>query len=238
MARTVTLSTVREAVRTRYDLPAFSTTTFVTTATVNAWLNESLQALYGMLQSAWGDDYFTTQTTITTTASQGYTAYPTRFVKLRALAWVRGTNDVVKLERAAQDDIDVSHWTARAWTTYVPSYRLTLDGIRWYPVPSAQYTLVISYVQAPADLSADGDTFDAGPNWEEWVICDVCAKIADREEKDPSVWLAKRGQAELRIRESAPQRDEWRPQQVRDLLNGERDYGDLERRQRLYQRRW
>jgi hypothetical protein len=237
MARLVALSAVREAVRQRYDLPDFSTSTFVTLVAVNSAINESLQALYAILLDAWGDDYFTKLTSVSTTANQGYTAYPTNFLRLQGIAWQRGTDDYVPLERASVDDMPDMMLSARAWTTTRPKYRLTLDGIRWTPAPNAVYTVWLHYVQLPAALSADGDTFDAGPSWDEWVVMDVCAKIAQREEKSIAEWLAKRSDVEARIKSQAPGRDEWQPEQVRDIAGYGSRLGDQDYRNALLTRR-
>lgn len=239
MARTVTFSAVKESVRTRYGLPAaYSTTTYVTTAMVEAWVNESIRALYGLINAAWGDDYFTTQTALTTTAGLGTSPYPTRFLRLRSLAWHRGTDDIVLVSRAPVDEFDVSLWTPRAWTSDSPSYRLTQDGIRWFPIPSQVYNLTISYVQSPTALVAPADTFEAGEDWEEWIVCDVCAKIAASEQSpEENGWLARRGDTLNRILHSSPVRDEWEPEQVRDLDLGVRSIGDYEYRALVLQRR-
>jgi hypothetical protein len=208
MGRTVTLSGVRERIRTAYDLPSFSTTTWVTTAAVNSMINESLQSYFGFLVGCFGDNYFADSTTLTTVADTGTSALPADCHKVLALHWVRGTDDVVKLRRGTVDDLKLAGYSSQSWHDYCPSYRLGTSTVQWLPKPSAAYSVLLDYVALPADLSADGDTFEAGNGWETWVIADVCAKLAAREEKDPSVWFAERADAERRIRAQAPERDE------------------------------
>ena len=234
MARTVTFSTLREAVRTRYDLPTFSTNSWLKTADVNAMIVTSAQALAGMLIEAYGDNYFTTSATITTTPSTGTTALPTRCYKVLQFWWVRGSDDVVKIQRGSVDDLKLASFSARSWDEYGPRYRLQGTGnVQWLPTPSNAYTVACDYVQLPADLSADGDTFEAGPGWEEWLIADVCRKISAREEKDISSWMAERGDAEARIRSQAPERDEGEALSVRDTWSPHGNMSDHEFRNRL-----
>ena len=82
MARTVTLSAVRELVRNQLDLPTFTTTTFVTTAYVNSLINASLAQYYGLLMELYGENYYAATSTITTTANVDLSSLPTRCSKL------------------------------------------------------------------------------------------------------------------------------------------------------------
>lgn len=232
MSRLVTFSDLREEVRLRYDLPsAFSSSTFVTTTAVNSWINKSLQAYYALLLECFGDNYFATNTTLTTTPSTSTTALPSRFTKLLSMRWLRGTNDSVKLLPASSDEIGLYALGAVSWSDYSPRFRLTSSAVEWFPTPSAAYSVRCDYMALPADLSADGDTFDAGNGWEEWVILDVCRKIAAKEETNPASWLAERDDFERRIRMQAPDRDEGESLSLRDVTRrGESAY---ERRNRL-----
>jgi hypothetical protein len=223
---------MREAIRVRYDLPTFSTTTWLTTSAVNAMINSSVQALSAILMESYGDNYYTTSASLTTTANTGTTSLPTRCYKVLQFWWVRGTDDIVKVERGNADDLRYANYAARSWDQMRPRYRLQgTSTVQWLPIPSQAYTVACDYVQLPAELSADGDTFEAGPSWEEFVVADVCRKIAAREEKDISQWMAERGDAEARIRSQAPERDEGEALAVRDTWNpyGLSDY-DLRNR--------
>jgi len=217
--RTISFSTLREAVRTRYDLPAFSTTTKPTTTQVNALINESCSRFSALLCAAYGDDYFTTVATLSTVASTSTTALPSAFYKLRSLIWLRGTDDPVPIHRASIEDYArLSLLSARAWTEEKPKYRFSVGSyLTWLPTPSAVYSVQCTYVATPVDLSADGDTAEVGPGWNEWIVADVCAKLAQSREEDPSVFLSERADSERRIKEQAPDRDETEPTAVRDV---------------------
>lgn len=197
-------------------------------------INSSVQALAAVLLESYGDNYYTTSATITTTPSTGTSALPTRCYKLLQLWWVRGTDDVVKLHRGSLDDLRLANYGARTWNEYGPRYRLQgVSTVQWLPTPSVAYTVTCDFVQLPAELSADGDTFVAGPGWEEFVVADVCRKIAAREEKDISQWMAERADAEARIRAQSPERDEGEALQVRDTWRPNLGMSDYELRNRL-----
>jgi hypothetical protein len=236
MPRTITFADLREEVRLRYDLPSFTATTFVSTTAVNSFINKSLQAYYALLMECYGEDYFATSSTITTLANTSLSTLPTRFSKLIALHWVRDSDDIVPIRRATVDDMVLASYDPKSWTEYGPRYRLSgISSVQWLPIPNAAYSVLCSYVALPADLSADADTFEAGQGWEDWVILDVCRKLAAREEKDPSVWLAERADAEQRIRSQAPERSETEPLTLRDAYAiGESDYQRRNRLTRMY----
>lgn len=221
MSRTVTFSVLREQVRTRYDLPAYSTTTWVTTAAVNSLINESLQGLAALLISCYGDDYYAAVSNITATANTSTTTLPTRCIKVLKLWWVRGTDDVMPITRGNADDTLLANYSAKSWTEYAPRYRLLgTSSVRWLPTPNANYTVACEHVALPADLSADDDTVECGPGWEQWAINDVCAKIAIKEEKDPSPYFAARADWEMRLKAQAPDRAESDALQLRDVTSG------------------
>lgn len=216
MSRTVTFAVLKEAIRTRADLPAFSASTWVTTTQINALTNESLQGYYALLWTLFGDEYYSTSSTIT--ASSATTSVPTRCIKILNLWWLRGTDDVVRINRGNADDLLLANYASKAWTDYAPRYRLQGTGtILWLPTPSTSYNVRCDHVALPADLSADGDTLFSGAGWEQWVVADVCLKLAQREEKDPSVFMAERAEWEARIRAQAPDRIEGEPLQLRDV---------------------
>jgi hypothetical protein len=188
-------------------------------------VNVSVQALSAMLMEAYGDDYFTLATPLTTSAGDENTSLPADFLKLKKLYWQRGADDFPEIKRGQLDDLRDGKITARDWNSYFPRFRIARQKLLWMPPPVAVYTVRLYYVYAPADLSADGDTFDAGPGWEEWVVCDVCRKIREREEADPSEFIAMRNDAEMRVRSQAPDRYEGDGLAVRDVMKGQFGYG-------------
>lgn len=218
MGNPVRFDALREAVRVRYDLPTFSTTTFITTAIVNALINKSVQAYFGILQTNKRDEYLTYDETISATASAATfdlsTLVSAKFLDVRALHWLRSTNEPVEMHPGTLDDLHMRSEAARAWGCDA-KYVIARGLVYWLPTPSATYSVRIWYTGLPTDLSSDSDTIDGGPGWDEWVVEDVCAKIAIREEKDPRGYVAMRNDFEERITDQKT-RNRGEAKQVRD----------------------
>lgn len=215
--RSVTLSTLRELVRQACDLPTYSTTTTVNTATVDLWINKAIHGLTGKLVTLHGEDYYTTSSTISTQAGIPNVSLPTRCFKLRRLVWMRGSDDPVPLRRASQDDWREASETSQAWDA-APVYALLGQTVQFWPCPSAVYSLRPYYVQLLADLSAAGDSVYLGPAWEDWIVANVGIEVFGKMEKDATAFEKKIARAELAISENAPSRNEDEPQFVRRRL--------------------
>lgn len=225
MGRLVTFSEIRNHVAERYDLPTFSSSGWSTLTNINRHINESLQRFHAMLAECYGDNYLLTNFATATSPNVALTSLPSDFYKLSALSWRKSADSAIPIRRGNVDDLRKATMTPRAWSN--PKFVLTGSTITWCPVPDAAYTVDIWYQALPADLVSDSDVFDAGPGWLEWVVLDVCRKLASREQKDPSVWLAELSQAESLVRSQAPDRAETDSPCVRDVIR-RRGFGDLE----------
>lgn len=215
------LSTLRSEILTRYDLPASSTTTKPTTAQLTSLVNTSIRRFTNLLLALYGDDFLTTMSTISTVANTATVSLPTRCFRVCGVAWVRGQQDIVRLRRATVDDLldgGASPTDPRAWDTE-PMYTLLGQTITFVPVPSAAYTVRLVYDALLANLSADGDTVDLGPGWDDWIINDVCSMIAAIREEDPGVWVNFREMARKDIEDAAKHRDDNDTPRVRRLFD-------------------
>jgi len=217
----VALSTIREDCRLEYDLPAFSSTGFVTTTNVTRLINLALKDYYALLLACYGDDYFDTETTLTTTSGVELSSLPTGFEKLRKVLWLRGTDDVVEIKPASSEDRALGGYDAKSWDAYGPRYRLQGGTIRWYPKPADAYSVQLVYAALPADLVADEETFEAVPSAESYIINEVCRRIAVRQDSERvGTFAYERDRAEQRIRIYASERDEAEPQTLRGIKSG------------------
>lgn len=221
MGRNVTLAEVRTKVQARYDLPAFTTNTYVSTDYVTEFINSSIASYVGLLMECEAEEYYTYEDDLTTTPGQAYVLTTSlssaQFQGLRDIHWVRGANDTLPLKRATREEWRMRSWSSSDWWSTHPRYRLIRDRIYFGPPPAGTETLRITYTGIPAALSSTSDTFYAGPGWEEWVVADVCRKIAEREDQDPSRFMAARDRAEAGIR-GQMYREEAGPEMVRRML--------------------
>ena len=217
MANLVTLATIREDIRERMQLPTFSTTTAVTSATVLRLVNKALRAYAGLRAELYGDGYQVVRDTLVTSANGAMTSLPVGAQTLLKLYWMRAAYEPVEIKPASVDGYVEHYRQPRAWDC--PRYRLEGGTIVWVPVPNAAYAVEAVYTVTPADLSADGDTFDAGYEGDEWVACHVCIRLAQREKRDDDIarFTAYLVDCEQRIRAHAAQRTETDAPQVRDV---------------------
>lgn len=231
--RNVTLLELKTAIQDRYDLPAYSSNGFVSSAGILRTINASLQAYYALLLECYGDDYFVQSTSITTSANISISSLPSRFHSLRSLLWSRGTDDIIHVPRATRDDVYLASYTPQSWNTIAPTYNIQGQVIQWLPTPNAAYSLTMFYSALPVDLALDADVFDAGPGHEEWVISEVCRRIAVREDKDPTIFLMERQTVEARIKAQASERDEAEPLVLRGVTRTSDQESAWARRDRL-----
>lgn len=230
MARVRTLLEMRTRVRQLTDT---ATDQHISDAFLTFGLNQHIGHLQDILVGA-DPSRFRVSTTITTTAgTKRYRAsaslptigsgFPTDFHSMIALDLVRGTSrwpvEEYKFEERSFGDGSYSDAYG------IPSVRYEivgqgLDGtaseLRFDRDPGAN-TYEMHYVQAPQQLSADGDNYDGVAGWEEWAVRSMCIDVCERQKRDASAHMAEREKIEQRIRVYASKRDQHRPGKIQDV---------------------
>lgn len=230
MGVSITAADVIEQVRLRLDYPTFTTATYIKSTDMLTFAKYSLRRLSAIIRMA-NSDYFLTTTTTTTTPSTATVSLPTNCTDVRQVAWLRSSTESVPLQVAGVDDFLVATERVEAWGA-PPLYRLQSGLIRFFPTPSATYTISI-YYDTGIFITGDEDAIDAQPGWDEWLVHDIACKCLQREEKDYSMHMAERDIVQREIVAQARQRDRFRTMQVRDEYLG----GDLIDSRSLYWRR-
>lgn len=216
MARTRTLTLLRDEVRQRADIE--SATTAFPDSELTRYINQSIARLHRKIHRV-QPDMLVTSTTITTAASTESYALPATFYALVG-------SPEVNLGGPGPSTLHRWQWADRAsylyeggWAYGRPvAYRLVgADTISFLPIPNAVYSVKVFYVPAPTDLSADGDTFDGRSGWEEWVVLDAAIKVATKEERDITDLRAERDDAWAEIAADLPQQDRGAPSRVADV---------------------
>ncbi len=210
--RSYLLSELVEDVRVRYELPSYSTLTWLTQNAVERFIQESIQDLNAILEECYGSDYFLTTGTLT--ANSATTTLPTGAGKVRALVWIRGADDTVDILPGNVDHMRYAFYSARTWQS--PRYKLTGRTITWLPAPSQEYSVGIVYTTTQSNIDSSSNPWRAEAGWAEFVIEDACRKVCEREEKDPSTWIVSRDRCEAKIRSQAPDREDGQPTAIRD----------------------
>ncbi len=228
MARLQTRDALVELVRNQFDLVTFSTSTNPTLAAVLSFLNESLQSMYALQMECYGDDYFSQSLSLLTQPDVGSTSLPADFAKLKKIFWRKDASTAVPVGRSSVDDLGLSTLTSCDWVA--PRCALTGSAIMWAPVPSQQYIVDIWYAGIPADLASGSDTVNVGPGWVQWLVFDVCVKIARRlrNAEDLTFFAQMRDKAEAAMRDQAGSRMEADAPQVRSVTRPRRMHEEWE----------
>lgn len=217
------LSQVRTRIRQRSN-NEHTSGNFVTDAELNSLINVSYKDLYGTLVD---HSLHRTEDTLEITAD-GSTEYalPT---DMYALLNVYRVDDGARIrlgrhsDRLKPGDSDTGDAT---------SYRVKGGDIVFYPTP-ASGTYEVDYIPVPGDLVSDADTLDGVLAWEEYIVCDVAAKVLTKESMldEASVCFQERDRMLRRIEDQAT-RAEFNETRVVENVNSQSTYleGDWTRR--------
>jgi len=218
MTRPVTLAALRDGARLRADMESSS---FVTDAEVEGYVQASATWLYDLILSAWGERYFFFQDDVTTTVGKSYANLPDDFYRLLKVGWVSGTaTDPIRLEPYQDDEEWSDYWgvTGGVWSRNSPP-RYQLRGNRLYldPDPTSVETLTVQYVPIMPEIDDTGPppvAFEGVNGWDEFIIIDVAIKLRIKEESDVRDLQTERQLQMQRIEQMAPRRDVGRTHKV------------------------
>lgn len=224
--RTRTLAQLREDVRQRADFPAFGSETFVTTDTVNRWINQSVRRFVGLLVRSYGASYYAASSSFATAPGVDSYALPSDMYQLLAVRMDAPGHGRREVPRASMGDIDRTQDPRGLMPEAVPAYRLLGNRIHITPTPDTARAFTIHYVptlvvfdslSAPAvDLASDTHFIDGVNGWEEWIVLDAAMKCLQKEESDISALLREQKDIEQEIVADAQMRDQGAPQRVRN----------------------
>ncbi len=233
MARTRTLGALRDDVRARCTIE--SEEAFYPTLMLNRWINESWQDLRLELSNQEVEFYLTSTTGTATAGVVSGTAHGSIPLPDNAVA-VYGVDITVAgriwpLEPIPfQSRADYQHGTD---ATGIPiGYHITNIGIEdssdsgvdpgtiiLSPAPNESFTYRVWYLPAWVDLVDDGDVFNTLGGCEQWVIWDVCIKVAMRgndAKKQEALATRERDVAMRRIMKTAKRFNRAGPTRRRD----------------------
>lgn len=214
-----TLGLIRAQAQQRADMV---NSNFITTAEWNAYINASYYELYDILVQKFGDDYFVASPyTYTTQVNLQFYPLPVDFYKLLGAEVQLNTgapNSFVTLKKF--QFIDRNRWSyPNIYTFYGITnmrYRINGNNLMIVPIPQAGQTIQIWYIPRQAELINDGSIVDGVSGWQEYIIVDACIKAWNKQESDPSVFMAQKAALLKRIEEAAENRDVGEAEHVSD----------------------
>lgn len=217
--KSIACTAIREAVRTRLNLPPLTTTGILTIQKVNALVIQTANELASMLRTGFGDGWNSHQKFDTLTGGTNtYDLLPLGAIDLSKVAWARSADDFVNLRAANIDQEFRGGVQTQSWQGSTPRYRMRGSNLEFYPTPSDDVYIVLEYTtdfQIPDDLSG---FIEVENGWDEWIINETCARCAVIEKKDPALFMQSTQRIWENVIEPSFGRDEWKPQQVRDVM--------------------
>lgn len=197
----LTLTSVRAAVRERGDLP-------LSRKFSNDFLDREIQsswtALHRLVEDV-NEGYYDKSGNVSTVANQAYIALPADCRR------VKGVDIVISGEPRELDQVGIAERNAYGQTAAEPlAYRLTERGIDLFPTPNAIYTLRITYSRKVTALGAS--TVEVDEEWQDYVVWSAILKVAPSEERPMNDYQAMVAQAEAAIRAGASGRRRQEPE--------------------------
>ena len=210
----VTLAQLREACRERADMV---NSTFIENPELDSIINRSINSLYGLITSKFGEDYFVTESSpIPLVSGQVEYDLPADFFKLLGVDLEQGGGNRVNLKRFTFNQRNRNLNTLNhIYADY--RYRLQGDKVALSPRPTSGSSIVLWYIPLPPKLVLVDDTFNGFNGWEEWVILDAAIKMRIKEETSVEELVRERMLIDNRIQAEADNRDASEPSYVQDL---------------------
>lgn len=213
MADLITLASARTEIRQRTHL---ENSQFVTDAELNTMINKSRNELYDLLIAS-AEDWNGSSADFTISSGNTFSP-PADFYKFQGLDYIVSLPDKFQsLRRVIFGERNSGR----------QGYNLRDGTVTIYPYSwAAGKTFRLYYAPVPAALVNDSDTFDGVDGWSEYVVVDVCLKIAVKSNGDPApdAFAAQKQAMVERIQALAAERDENEPAHVADI-NSSDAYG-------------
>lgn len=176
---------------------------FITDSEWNNYIAGSYLELYGLIVTAFGNDYFT-QTplapyTFTTDGVNELFALPVEFFKLLA--------------------VDIQLSAPNYWVSLKPFQMSERNdfGYLGTMIPMAGQTIRLLYVPRATVPAADGFVIDGVNGWEEYIVVDACIKALAKEEADVTSFAARKAGLLERLNGEITNRDAGSPACVADV---------------------
>lgn len=215
MARQVTLLTLLSDLAECCDDPPYSDSpaTFVTKAAATRYLSQSCHA-FALQHRGFG--ILSASTTFNTVSGTTSYAVPSDFAALEYMVYLyQGENQ--PMFRRVIEDIDLApRQNASAWGVSDAIYALEGEFFVTND-PKDVFTVTVRYVpELPMrnaggtpipDFSADTDVLLCKSGIDQWVVWDAAIKVKRKQDQDPSMFVAARGDIEEVLKASLVDRD-------------------------------
>jgi hypothetical protein len=192
---------------------------FVSDAEANNYINFAIAELYDLLVASYGEDYFLSSVTGTTTNGTTDYSLPSDFYKLRGVDVKLNASDWVNVNKFNFNERnryeDFGSWTLLGISNI--RYRIMGSNIKFTPSPDGSTQYRIWYIPVATKMVNDTDSFDDINQYSDYVIISAAMKMLSKEESDVSVLMSERNRIISRIEDSAANRDASEPEAISDI---------------------
>jgi hypothetical protein len=214
--RTRTLAQLREEALERSDNVGNGA---ITTAFANTLVNQGIAELVDLLVASDPERYYATETISTTAGTASYAPVATTVRSVIGVSLVVDDQRIPIEPLLIQERLGPRNYTPAG---RYPHTRYALRGngagtrLHFDPDPGTN-TYELIYVAQPANLTADGDTFDGFAGWEDYVVLYVAIALKDKLEEDSSFLRADLAKIRERIKCYAEERDAGSPPRIANV---------------------
>lgn len=215
----MSLADIRTAAQERADMVNSS---FIATGEWTTFINGSLYELYDVLIQKFGDDYYVTQSTATTSGTTQFITLPADFYKLCGVDLQVSSPDwwvtLRPFEFAERNRFALRNYQSFYGLSNL-RYHMQGGSLMLTPQPAAGQTLRIWYIPRLAPLVNDTDVADGVSGWLDYVVVDAARKALMKEESDVTALAMELASLRERIESAAENRDAGNPSTVADTAS-------------------
>lgn len=219
MARNITVTNLVLAIRERADQVG---STFVSDAEIIRMISASWGELYMKVVGAYPERYLELKT-LTADGTSDYAQDATFLSTVWIAEVVSATGPMRRLRCISAEELPL--WLlrtgGRAEVYFVTSGS---NAILLLPAPPTGQTYRHAYIPVPVDLASGATEINGEAAWEQFIVCDVAGKIAQKEESEHRGHFAERDRIGKRIDEEATLREILEPRRVEGF--GDDGYAD------------
>ena len=201
---------------------------FVSDIEVQTYINAAIAELHDLLIQTYGQDYYVSSNTFTTTAGTDTYALSTsagaNFYKLRGVDAKLNGSDWFTLRPFSFNERNLRQEGSLSNVLGVANlrYRLVGSNIVFSPVPDANTSVRVWFVPTAQQFTSttpatSTTTFDDINGYAEYVVIDAAMKCLQKEESDVSILYAQKKDMKRRIEEAANNRDAGHPLTISDV---------------------
>lgn len=228
----ITESALVARVRQRADMEE---NYFVSDVEVQTYINAGLAELHDLLIQTYGQDYYISNSTFTTTSGVDSYAISSNigadFYKLRGVdAKLNGSiwSTLIPFN-FNERNLNQEGTLSNIWGLSNTRYRLVGDNIVFSPAPNSSIEVKVWYIPTTQQFNSStpassSTTFDDINGYAEYVIIDAAIKCLQKEESDVQVLFAQKTAMKRRIEEAANNRDAGSPLSVSDVYRGNNSF--------------